>query len=395
MNQNQIKNKILINAININSAGGMTVLINLINCIIKKESYLTVVFVLVISEKITHKFKPSDNLKIVAVNQFFVCPILRIFSDRFIFNNIISKNKINAILSVGNVAVPSDKPQSLIVMLPWLFYPDADDAWEKLSLNVRLTSQLRMAFIRSRLKFARIIFAQTSVAKTRINKWCNIPNYKINVIPMGPSLIANSENHPILLNKEQLKPGAKRLLVLSKYYTHKNLEILIPVAKKIKNAGLNIQIIITIDPHENHSAQNLINSISVNKVDDLIINIGTVPHSSVNSLYHVVDATLLPTLLESYSANYSDSLANGVPIFTSDRDFARIVCGDSAFYFDPNDSESIFKSIKDNIFSDHALREKIVSGIDRIKIQPDWNIIAESYLSKTLDLVDFELPLRS
>ncbi len=45
-------------------------------------------------------------------------------------------------------------------------------------------------------------------------------------------------------------------------------------------------------------------------LSDTIINLGTVPVNDVGSLYAQVDTLLLPTLLESFSATYADSLCS-------------------------------------------------------------------------------------
>jgi glycosyltransferase involved in cell wall biosynthesis len=59
----------------------------------------------------------------------------------------------------------------------------------------------------------------------------------------------------------------------------------------------------------------------------------------------------LPTLLESFGNIYLEAMSLGVPILTSDRDFARWVCGESALFFDPLSAYSIVESIKN--LSDH------------------------------------------
>ena len=50
---------------------------------------------------------------------------------------------------------------------------------------------------------------------------------------------------------------------------------------------------------------------------------------------------ILPTLLESFSATYIEAMFHGKTILTSDLDFARDVCGEAAFYFDPLNPQSI------------------------------------------------------
>jgi glycosyltransferase involved in cell wall biosynthesis len=71
---------------------------------------------------------------------------------------------------------------------------------------------------------------------------------------------------------------------------------------------------------------------------------------------------LMPTLLESYGNPYAEAMYHNKTIITSDLDFAKDVCGDAAFYFDPLDENSILATIK-QAFSDNQRRStKVEEG---------------------------------
>lgn len=100
------------------------------------------------------------------------------------------------------------------------------------------------------------------------------------------------------------------------------------------------------------------------------------------ALYQQVDALLLPTLLESFSATYLDSFYYRKPVFTSDRDFAKDVCADAAYYFDPLSAQSIL-SLLDNAYGDAAaMEQKIAAGYERMMSLPDWDAVAEKYIEQ-------------
>jgi len=50
-----------------------------------------------------------------------------------------------------------------------------------------------------------------------------------------------------------------------------------------------------------------------------------------------MDAIIFPSLLECFSATPLEAMAMKKPLFASDRKFVRDVCGDFAWYFDPED----------------------------------------------------------
>lgn len=365
----------------------MSVLLSLTNYIESTQRKNTVLFYLVLKESMRDQFSNLKNIKIILINNLLANGFVRIFSDRLLFMWIEKEYSFDLIFSVGNVAIPNPKPQCVIFMQPWLIYPDAEDAWCRLGKITALLYRLRMKVIRNRLKYATQIFAQTEVAKERLIKHCQIDRQKVTVIPMAPPIL-NQYCDKIKNNYSYLsRRDVKNILVLTKYYSHKNIEILIPLAKKIQANNLRIRLILTIDPSDCKAAYYLLDDIQRFGLGEIILNVGTVPHREVRDLFQIADAMLLPTLLESYSSNYSDSLKYGVPIFTSDRDFARSVCGDCAIYFDPVDVVSIYNSIEQNIFRSERLKEMIKNGKKLLVKRITWSEISELYVSGCLVVI--------
>ena len=80
-------------------------------------------------------------------------------------------------------------------------------------------------------------------------------------------------------------------------------------------------------------------------LDDTNINLGPEMMDKVPNLYKACHGLFLPTLLESFSGTYIECMQFQKPIFTSDRDFSKDVCGDCAYYFDPHSPEDIINTI--------------------------------------------------
>ena len=102
----------------------------------------------------------------------------------------------------------------------------------------------------------------------------------------------------------------------------------------------------------------------------------------LRALYAGVDAVVLPSLLESFSGVYVEAMALGVPIITSDRDFAHVVCGDAAIYVDPTDPGAIAQAIA-RLASNPELRSDLVrKGRDRAsRLGATWDDSAGTILS--------------
>lgn len=184
--------------------------------------------------------------------------------------------------------------------------------------------------------------------------------------------ISTSQINSVILSKDESK---FRLILLSKYYVHKNIELIKSVWDGLKKRGENqIQFVLTITNEE-------YNSIFGNLYVDNIITVGTISVLDCPALYNVCDAAFLPTLLECYSANYPEAMIMKKPILTSDLGFARTVCHEAALYFDPTNVDDIVEKII-TLKNNHDLQECLIEkGIERVKDFPTASQRAEQYLT--------------
>lgn len=182
------------------------------------------------------------------------------------------------------------------------------------------------------------IFVQTDDVKERLSR----------ILSSGANIykVSNTVNSCFLTNKPmKLKLPARkaselRLLTVSSYYPHKNLEIIKPLIKILEEKGLTgFKFVLTL-PAEKFD-------MFFGDLKDWVINVGPVPIEECPSLYRECDFMFLPTLLECFSASYVEAMAMRKPILTSDMSFAHTVCQDAAVYFDPLDPGDIANKIID------------------------------------------------
>jgi glycosyltransferase involved in cell wall biosynthesis len=173
-----------------------------------------------------------------------------------------------------------------------------------------------------------VIFVQTDIVKERLSK----------ALSPGAIIlkISNTVNAVFLRDYKRAsklavkKPGELRLLTVSSYYAHKNLDIIKPVIDMLKAKGqTGFRFVLTL-PQEKYET-------IFGDYKDWVINVGPVPIEECPSLYQECDYMFLPTLLECFSASYVEAMAMRKPILTSDMDFAHGICQDAAVYFDPVD----------------------------------------------------------
>ncbi|KMQ67901.1 hypothetical protein ACM39_11215 [Chryseobacterium sp. FH2] len=205
----------------------------------------------------------------------------------------------------------------------------------------------------------------------------------LHIDPSHIFTVSNTYNRYFEINstsaKERLLPepdkNEYRLLSLASFDIHKNLTIIneiIPIWDK-KNIGKDIKFILTIDPvkYEQYFTD---------EAKSRIINLGRVDVKDCPQLYSESDALFLPTLIESFSANYPEAMKMEIPILTSHYSFAKSICENAALYFDPLDPEDIVSKII-QIITDKKLSEQLVyNGKERIKAFGNAGIRAKRYL---------------
>jgi glycosyltransferase involved in cell wall biosynthesis len=127
-----------------------------------------------------------------------------------------------------------------------------------------------------------------------------------------------------------------RILCLSAYYSHKNLELIPDVALEIKRLrpNLDFRFIVTL-PEDWPEVGAILNRAEQLGVQTNVENLGKVPVSETPRLYEQSHLTFLPSLLEVFSAVYPESFCTGVPLVTTDFRFSRDVCKDAAAYYEP------------------------------------------------------------
>ena len=184
---------------------------------------------------------------------------------------------------------------------------------------------MKLLFFEQYLNYVDVVIAQTKTMKMRLTHLYKLK--KIVIIPNAVSL----ENVNLLKKIIFNLPSGIKLLFLTHYYPHKNLEILIPLSVEIKKRGLKFKIITTVDASQHSGAGKFINDIDKYNLENVVYNIGKVDMNHVPYLYQQCDALLMPTLLESYGLPYIEAMQNRKSIFTSDYDFARDVCKSAAF----------------------------------------------------------------
>lgn len=235
------------------------------------------------------------------------------------------------------------------------------------------------------LKYTQLVFCQTEVMKKAFLSTFQFDK-PVKVIPnlISRAIFKDGTGQNQILDRHQRK---FKLLQLGRYYAHKNIELSIRMFKDYQDELKDVVLFITIDEADNPKVKRLLKEIRKNGLEHSIVNIGRLVQEELAYYYEKCDALFFPTLSESFSVTYLEAMNFGLPIITSDLDFAHEICQDAALYFNPESAKEAKEKILALKTSGNLRNELILKGRDRMAAFPDsWDTVAASVVRELQDM---------
>lgn len=364
--------KIVLNALNAKSGGGKSILINFLKLL--NASNLVDCFFVMTPCASDYKQYESEHVKIMDTPAWYSKSLLSPFVYCYRLPKLIRQIRPDVIFNMGDLVIRTKMPQVYLYDWPYAAYPESQ-VWKRMSFSDKFQKRIKRFFFKRNIGFASCVAAQTADMKKRLEHLYGLKNVK--VVPNAVSLDNLAPKHTL----EMALPKGNRLLYLTYFYPHKNLEIFIPLAKLIQQQNLDFKLIVTLSPSQHSDAAAFLQTIEAEGLTNIIHNVGPVPMEQVPALYQACDGLLMPTLLESFSGTYVEAMFHEIPIFTSDLDFAHAVCAEAAFYFDPLNAKAILDTLKAAFDNAPLCSEKLQIGRDRLAQMPSWEAVFDQYLT--------------
>ena len=278
---------------------------------------------------------------------------------------LVRRHDVQLILNFADLVIPTRSRQIYFFDWSYLVYPDSP-VWRRMGSVEYVARRAKLHMIRCLLGYPTLTLAQSELMGERLKE---LPGMKrVEVVPsaISPSRFATGVDHDFHLPTSRVK-----LLCLANYAPHKNIELVLPVARRMKAAGRSVTIVTTLAGRTG-GERRLLRAVELEGLHDFVINVGAVDPSRVSALYRQCDALFFPTLLESFGLPFYEAMYLERTIITSDLDFARDACGDAAFYFDPFNPSSALEAILEAFEDDHRRADKIRRGKERVLSKPEW-----------------------
>ncbi len=258
---------------------------------------------------------------------------------------------------------------------PWIIYPE-NEISRSLSLSNRFRSKLKFwlqwAFFR---REARLV-VELGHVKSRLVELKRFPADRISVVSNCVSAVYFDQSRWAPLHGlDEVDDGIVRLGFVSRDYPHKNINVLLEIAKVLKRiSSLNYRFYVTLTDAEWQARSDEFRA--------TIVNLGPISVAQCPTFYSAVDAVVFPSLLECFSATPLEAMAMERPLFASDRGFVRDCCGEHATYFDPLNAEEAAEKINDWFcrMQDKERRLRVEAARKHVLSLPSSKKRAESYL---------------
>lgn len=223
---------------------------------------------------------------------------------------------------------------------PWIIYPD-NEVCESFGAKQRILTRLKY-FLQWRFfsHSARLVVELQHV-KDRLVKLKSYPERRVDIVNNCVSSVYFDRDRWVpVLGVEGFNPNVIKLGFVSRDYPHKNIGFILKVAKALKEISAKEYVFfVTLTEAEWASR--------TDEFRQTVRNVGPISVAQCPSFYQAVDAVFFPSLLECFSATPLEAMVMKKPLFASDRGFVKDCCGSNVSYFDPLDADQAARCIDD------------------------------------------------
>lgn len=338
--------KILINASNLHSGGGVQVASSFINELPSISNNIIKCFDIIVSSEV------DKNINKVTKNFFKNYKVHNIFGLKKYINNIDLFDTYDLVFTIFGPCYHPIKGINLVGFAqPWIIYPE-NECYNMLSVLQKFKFKLKFYLQKKFFKTSDFCVVELEHVKQRL---VDLDIFKSERIQVVYNTVSNVYFSPEKWEKINFETSEKfKIGLISRDYFHKNTDILPKVKEILKNKyKKNVDFYVTFNQEEWQGKSF--------EFQDSIINIGPLKVNECPNFYEKMDAIIFPSLLECFSATPLETMIMEKPLFASDRGFIKDVCLDFAFYFEPTDPYSAAAVIHDFIEtqSDHELEAKL------------------------------------
>jgi glycosyltransferase involved in cell wall biosynthesis len=330
---------LFINALAASAGGGLTYVRNVLpRLAVRNDVRTTVLVSTVLSDEITQ----SAGVTVLRGD----CSggsARRFWYEQRNLPGLIRRSRADALLSTGNFALYR-APVPQILLSRNALYTSADfvrDLRTRGHYRLWLDNEVKATLARWSVRTADCTVAPSATFASELQKWTGEDVVSIH---HGFDHDAFFRDQTPLPQDVQTRltaaEGSLRLLFVSHYNYYRNFETLIRaiaiLKKKLHPRTVRLILTCKLNSKENpgeyraDTAAELVRRLGLSAE---VVELGSVPYSSLHHLYRACDFYVTPAYAETFAHPLVEAMASGLPVIASDLAVHREICGEAALYF--------------------------------------------------------------
>lgn len=366
----------LIDAGAIKTGGGVQVALNRLPIFTQKlleKGYK--VSVLLPSEGMLAQIRLDESIKIIRSPNKWAA---RFFLEHVHLPKLMREENVDIIYTLFGFGLPHPRGVVSVVSTanPTTCYPESI-YWQRLQSVEKFKRSVYTYLRQCRLKKADFCIFETEVMQKRSIEHIGIEKQRTAAI--NPSPTGFIQDRPARQYNDNNK---LTITVLTGIERHKNVDCLLRICQSLSLGNIN-NIHFQISLTRQQLAAIAPEDVALESIKNLKY-LGKIPQNELQPIYDQSDIIMNLSELESFSNNYMEAWKAGLALICSDRDFARHICGDSAAYIEPLDTELAAQQIISAISNPQGLTQMAQQG----KVRLNSLLAHEAYVEKTLELIE-------
>lgn len=128
---------------------------------------------------------------------------------------------------------------------------------------------------------------------------------------------------------------------------HKGFDFLVETLALLKKMEVDFTLVLTIESADwPEGYQRFISEIDRRGINEMVINLGTVPHNQMAAVYEACDVMFYPSRCESFGFSLVEAMAFGLPVIAGELSIFKEICGNAGMYYQDDHAKQAAMLIK-------------------------------------------------
>jgi glycosyltransferase involved in cell wall biosynthesis len=292
----------------------------------------------------------------------------------------IRSSRADVLVSAGNFALRKS-PIPQILLSRNSLYTSTDffrDLRRRREYGLWIETQIKARLARRSIRWADCTVAPSETFAQELRRWTGRPVVAIHHGFDRDAFFRDQTPLDVTVQQKlETDRGSEkdvvRLLFVSHYNYYRNFETLFRAVSLLRErlAGRTVQLFLTCrlrskDNPGTYRADAAASLVTKLGIEENVVELGTVPYSSLHQVYKSCSIYVTPAYAESFAHPLVEAMASGLPIVAADTGIHREICQEAAVYFSRFSPESLAERVCE-IAESNQMAEKLANcGLQRL-----------------------------